>query len=186
MNFVKTVTARNCSDDNVHCLNVEGTIICDNQATADAFNKYFLSITDNIVSDRNMISINTGKNNNNPVNYLFQAYKHPFPKNKINYSTTKKIKEIIKSLKTKNTYGYDEISVKVVKASSLFISASLNYICNKILSTGTFLASLKYSEIIPLFKKGDKNNTYNYRPISLLPSFSKVFEKIIYVRLYYY
>jgi hypothetical protein len=83
---VKTVTARNCND-NIHCLNVEGTIIHDNHAIADTFNKYFSSITDNIISDRNMINSITGKNNNNPVNYLFQAYKHPFPMIKINYST---------------------------------------------------------------------------------------------------
>jgi hypothetical protein len=42
---------------------------------------------------------------------------------------------------------------------------------------------LKYSEIIPLFKNGDKTNMMNYRPISLLTSFSKVIEKVIFVRL---
>jgi hypothetical protein len=100
---VKTVTARNCSDDNIRCLNVEGTIIHDNQAIPDAFSKYFSSTTGNIISDRNMIKSNTGKNNNNHINYLFQAYKHPFPKIKINYSTTKQTELIIKSLKTENS-----------------------------------------------------------------------------------
>jgi hypothetical protein len=152
-NIVKTLTARNFSDDNIHCLNVPGTIIRDNQAIADTFNKYFSSITDNIISDRNMISSNTSKNSNNLVNYLFQVYKRPFHKVKINDSTTKEIAEIITSLKTKNSHGYDEISVEVLKASSPFISAPLNYVSNKILSTGTFRARLKYSEIIPSLKK---------------------------------
>jgi hypothetical protein len=104
-NIVKTLTARNCSDDNIRFLNVEGTIIHDNQDIADTFNKYFSSITDSIISDMNMVKINTGKNNNNPVNYFFRAYKHPFPKIKINYSTTKQAELIITFLKTKNSRG---------------------------------------------------------------------------------
>jgi Notch-like protein len=52
------------------------------------------------------------------------------------------------------------------------------------LSTGTFPSRLKYAEIKPIFKKGDKNKMVNFRPISLLTSFSKAFEKVIYTRLY--
>jgi hypothetical protein len=52
------------------------------------------------------------------------------------------------------------------------------------LSTGTFPDRLKYSEIKPIYKKGDKTQITNYRPISLLPAFSKIFEKVLYKRLY--
>jgi hypothetical protein len=47
-----------------------------------------------------------------------------------------------------------------------------------------FASRLKYSEINPVFKIGDKSDMSNYRPISLLTSFSKIFEKVIYKRLY--
>jgi hypothetical protein len=43
---------------------------------------------------------------------------------------------------------------------------------------------LKYAEVVPLFKKGDKKDMSNYRPVSLLTAFSKVFEKVINVRIY--
>ncbi len=48
------------------------------------------------------------------------------------------------------------------------------------LSTGVFHNRLKYSEVKSLFKKGDRTEMSNYRPISLLPSLSKIIEKIIY------
>jgi hypothetical protein len=52
------------------------------------------------------------------------------------------------------------------------------------LFSGNFPDRLKYAEVKPLFKNGEKNNPSNYRPISLLTSFSKIIEKIIYRRLY--
>jgi hypothetical protein len=94
------------------------------------------------------------------------------------------ITKIIKSLKNKDSHGYDEISVKILKASSPFNISPLTYMCNKMLFSGNFPDRLKYVEVKPLFKNGEKNNPSNYRPISLLTSFSKIFEKIIYKRLY--
>jgi Notch-like protein len=52
------------------------------------------------------------------------------------------------------------------------------------LFSGIFPTRLKFSEVKPIFEKGDKNDTSNYRPVSLLTSFSKIFEKVIYNRLY--
>ena len=52
--------------------------------------------------------------------------------------------------------------------------------------SGIFPDWLKFSEVQPLFKKGEKTEISNYRPISLLPSFSEIIEKIMYSRLYHY
>jgi hypothetical protein len=100
--------------------------------------------------------------------------------------TTYEIEKIIKELKNKNSCGYDEVTVKILKISSPFIISPLTYICNRMLTTGTFPDRLKFSEIIPIYKRGDKTLISNYRPISLLPVFSKIFEKIIYKSLYYH
>ena len=54
------------------------------------------------------------------------------------------------------------------------------------LYTGIFPNALKISKTIPLFKKGDASSMSNYRPISLLPTISKVFERVIYNQLYDY
>jgi hypothetical protein len=115
--------------------------------------------------------------------YLSQAFLTPFPEIKFEPMSTKETENIIKSLKPKNSNGYDEISVNILKISASAISSPLAYICNKSFSMGVFPTHLKYSEIIPLLKNGDKTSVMNYRPISLLTSFSKVIEKDIFVRL---
>jgi hypothetical protein len=56
-------------------------------------------------------------------------------------------------------------------------------LCNRVLFEGVFPDRLKYATIIPVFKKGDKQDLSNYRPISILTSFNKIFEKVIYSRL---
>jgi potassium voltage-gated channel Eag-related subfamily H protein 8 len=80
----------------------------------------------------------------------------------------------------KAVHGYDGITANLIEASAPFISSPLAYICNKSLSTGIFPSCLKYSEITPIHKKGDKTDMSNYRPISLLPTLSKILEKVIY------
>ena len=103
---------------------------------------------------------------------------------KLKNTTTGEIEKIITQLKHKNSCGYDEVTTKILKMVSPFIVSPLTHICNRMLSTGTFPDRLKYSEIKPIYKKGDKTQIANYRPISLLPVFSKIFEKVLYKRLY--
>jgi Notch-like protein len=115
---------------------------------------------------------------------MFQTFKWPFPNIKFNYTSTKKIEQIFKSIKTKHSHGYDEIPTKILKFSATFIKSSLTYMCNKSLSSGIFPTRLKFSLAKPAFENGDELNISNYRPISQLTAFSKVFEKVIYARLY--
>jgi len=96
------------------------------------------------------------------------------------------IEDITKLLKTKNSHGYDKISTNILKSSIYYISYPLTYICNKMLSSGVFPTRLKFAEVKPIFKKGVKKVTTNYRPISLLTSFSKIFEKVIYNRIFHH
>jgi hypothetical protein len=65
-----------------------------------------------------------------------------------------------------------------------YIISPFTYICNVSLAQGIFPDRLKYAVVEPIFKAGDKYEPINYRPISLLSSFSEVFEMLIYNRLY--
>jgi len=111
-------------------------------------------------------------------------FKLPCSNIRLLYTTPRKIKKIIKSLKLKNTRGYDEILMKILKVSTPLIPTPLTYICNKPISLSILLCWLKFSEINTIYKKGDRTDINNFRPISLLKSFSKILEKVIYTRLY--
>ena len=76
----------------------------------------------------------------------------------------------------KNSCGYDEISMKILKVNALFLSSPLCCTVNTSLNSGAFPTRFKYPIITPLHKKGDKNNVANYRPISILTSFLKFFK----------
>ena len=57
---------------------------------------------------------------------------------------------------------------------------------NACLSEGTYPDLLKIAEVVPIFKKGERTKMTNYRPISLLSQFNKIFEKLLYTRIYSY
>ena len=93
----------------------------------------------------------------------------------------------IDNLENKNSSGHDGISNKLLKSITYNeLCKPLTLIINQMLSSGVFTETFKNSKIIPLYKKGDSSLLSNYRPISLLPTISKIFERILYNQLYQY
>jgi hypothetical protein len=139
---------------------------------------FFVAIAENVKrqSENNLINDdNNSMDNHN--SFMEQAFNKPYPSMVCKFTTIKEIEQIIKSLKTKNSYGYDEISTKILKINGPFISSPINYICNKMLFWGVFPDRLKYAIIKPLHKNEDRCEVSKYRSISLLTSFSKIFER---------
>jgi len=184
--ILKTITNNKKNFNNILMMEIDGKITTHHQTIAEKFNNYYVSVADNITNSNPINNIVGDLNKINPLNYLYSAFKQSFTNIKKKNTTTDEIEKIIKELKCKKSCGYDKITTKSLKVSSLFIVSPLTHICNRMLSTGTFLDRLKFSEIKPIYKKGDKTLISNYRPISLLPIFSKIFEKITYKRLYYH
>src|SRR5215469_18643825 len=159
----------------------EGNIISDQTKIANLFNKCILL---NSAGTRQCIDNNVKLDIKNSIEFLNRQYEKPFPAIKWQFTSTQEIIKAIRTLKTTNTAGYDEISNRLLKLSAPFIASPLTYICNAVLKCGVFPDRLKYAFVKPVHKKGSKQDLSNYRPISLLPAFSKVLEKIIYVRLH--
>ncbi len=72
----------------------------------------------------------------------------------------------------------DDIDMMVVKRVIEGISKRLTYICNLSFQTSKFPNKMKIAKVIPLYKTGNKHHFTNYRPLSLLPQFSKILEKL--------
>lgn len=174
--ITRQLTGTKAKNDDGYQYNTHDNTSHDSQILPEYFNNHFLSTT--------------GKHHNIPLlNEKFSAYLNtidnvPYPNINYRYTSTKEIEQIISSLKPKNSHGYDEVCVNILKSSSPYISSPLCHICNKMLSTGMFPDRLKCAVVKPIFKNGEKSDASNYRPISLLPAFSKVLGKVIYVRLY--
>ena len=80
-------------------------------------------------------------------------------------------------------YGLYSCSTQILKCSSNVISNTLVEIINLSISTGVYPNKLKMAKIIPIFKTNDDTDPSNYKPISLLSNFNRIFEKLIFKRM---
>ena len=97
--------------------------------------------------------------------------------------TPDEIVEIASGIKNKHSSGIDELPTSIVKLAVPTIKTVLSYIINNSFCYGVFPDNLKIALIKPLYKKGNPESLNSYRPISLLPAFSKIFERAMCVRL---
>ena len=90
------------------------------------------------------------------------------------------------SLKDSKSPGFDEINYDIAKQNFKSLLVLLKYIFDLSLKSGIFPKKMKIARVTPVFKSGDTSLMTNYRPISVLPCFSKMLERIMYNSLYKY
>ena len=92
--------------------------------------------------------------------------------------------DAIKRLKPNKATGLDKISARLLKDSGQIIAPTLTSLFNRSLQTETFPSIWKKARVVPLHKKGDKQDPSNYRPISILPTLSKILERAVHTQFY--
>jgi hypothetical protein len=151
-----------------------GGPVSDNQAIANEFNKFFSSIGTKISNDVNPSS-------KKPEDFL-NLHNAPPPLELGPISHAEFI-NIINSLEPKPSCDIDGISNRLVKFLKFELAPPLLHIFNLSITNGKFPSKLKTSRTVPIFKSGDRLLCDNYRPISLLPTLSKILEKAVASRL---
>ena len=149
-----------------------GVLIYDDKGKAEAFNKFFTT------------SVQT-ENKDDPIPSDHNLLYYPkIPSLVINEVD---VYELLISLDTSKATGPDNISNALLKKCAISLAKPLCLIFNLSLKTGVFPKMWKSANVTPIFKnKGDRKNCDFYRPISLLPCVSKIFEKLIFNHIYEY
>ncbi len=152
--------------DSIDKINVDGIVITDKERIAKSFKKHFETCATKLANN----VTNSGECEiliNQKQEWGFKTVQE------------KEIIETIDSLLPKSSCGFDLLSNKMLKREKTKFSKLLLPLINETIIGKEFPEVLKTAKVIPIFKKGDKTNLNNYRPISLLPVLSKVVEKII-------
>jgi hypothetical protein len=144
----------------------------DSSQIADHFNKYFTNIGP-------LLDSKIPPTHTNPISYIKQKCIHNIF---LSPCSEHEIGKIIQNMKICSP-GYDNLPSLLLKENKIIFQQLLTHIVNLSLSQGIFPKELKIASIIPIFKAGIAGNVANYRPISLLTSISKIFERIFCTRL---
>ena len=138
----------------------------------NALNEHFVNIS-NIVEKTNYDErdfIHLGK-------YLHEKLRHNYFD--VQFITPFEVKCIIDRLDITKSTGLDGIGPNILKYCGDYITESIAHIINSSISQGIFPDALKEAYVIPIFKGGTREDPSNYRPISILPTISKIFERHI-------
>ena len=153
-----------------------GITFTDKNEIVEKLNEYFVNIG-------SQLAASIQPSNMHFSNYLKKNYMNSF----VFFPTSAvEVINIASALQNKQSFGFDGIPVNIMKSSICFIAEPIAVIINSSLDTGIFPDILKVARVCPIYKNGDKSDFQNYRPISVLPSFSKIFEKVVQTRLLSY
>ena len=142
---------------------------------ANEFNKYFADIGPSLAKNIPKPSI--------PFESFLKRVNTTLPSQSLSIN---ELKDAFFSLKTNKSPGADEINFNVIKHCFGELCGPLKYLFDLSLQSGVFPDLMKIAIVSPIFKTGDTADISNYRPISVLPCFSKILERVMYNRLYKY
>jgi hypothetical protein len=158
------------SSSTISSISFNDRTFTDPRAIAKRFNEFFTTAAINIVSELQPCEPTDRPPDSPPNNFSFSFSNDPV--------TLSEISDVIKSMEPKKTQDSDGLSVFLISKISQTLLSPLQHLISRSFLTGIVPKQLKIAKIIPIFKSGDAQSMDNYRPISLLNTFSKIYEKI--------
>ena len=183
--LINSLLGRNKNKTNVTELIVDNVSIFDDRSIAESMNEYFISIGTKLADKIDSNSVYQ----NDDLTYAIESLETDSFSTILFHFRTISVNSVAlrlsKLLASKST-GMDNIPAKVLKITANIIAPSLTYIFNISLESGIYVDDWKLAKVIPIYKSEDRKKCENYRPISILPVISKVFESEIFNQLYEY
>ena len=171
------------------------TILSNDTDVANSLNNFFQNTVKSLELNENKFLLTDTEDLDDPVDIAIKKFEtHPsilnikeniessmFSFNEVDLSD---IEMELKNLNSKKASTFKNITSKQLKQTADICSESLLNIWNdEIVKNNRFPSKLKYADITPIFKKGDASLEKNYRPVSVLPVVSKVFERIMHKQI---
>ena len=166
--LIKKLLSKNTNARNIISIITNNETVTDSAAIAECFNDYFSSIAQSL--DSNILQTDTSA-----FNYVTQNIQSTFFFTPV---TAQDIVPIISKLKNTSS-NVSNIPPRILKHVKEIIAGPIAEIVNRSMEQGVFPGSLKTANIVPIYKAGDAQFVSNYRPIAILPTMSKIFEKCI-------
>lgn len=167
--IIKNRTDSHKTFSQINAIDHDGKILNDPNQIANSLNNYFIDIS----NTKTQSAINTSSSK--PTRNSSSIFLNP--------CSETEVFQVITSLNNKKSVGYDEISTHILKLSAKVVSPILCHTINLSLFEGIFPDKLKFSVVKPLHKSKSTLDKNNYRPITLVPIISKMYEKIMQNRL---
>ena len=155
-------------------LEVNGNIISDPQEVAEAFNSHYLSVAKSIGANSKYAKCIENHPSYEVISKHVQD--NNIPEFNFHSVTLKDIDDIIDRLPTNKSPGYDSISGKCVKSVKHVVNVPIQCLVNRMFVESFFPDPLKPADVSPVYKKNNNLLAPNFRPVSVLITFSKIFE----------
>lgn len=175
-NVINSLINKKNTSKNISMIEINGTGISDPLRIVNEFNQFFSNIGQTIVTSVNNEYLNNiGKIHFNELHVKNSVF--------MNSTTQNEVNSVLMDLNVNSAAGSDGITVKDLLIIKDLIIPGLTNLINNTFKSGIFPEVLKTGKIVPIFKSGDTKILTNYRPITVIPTFSKLIECLIKTRI---
>jgi len=167
-------------------LREDNNVITDSSEIANIFNDYFKAATEGIGFAENNDGLSVDeiwskyRDHDSIINILGKATTNDFTFVQV---STSAILKLLSNINPNKSVGYDKFPPKLLREAKEEFAPYMRYLVNCSLENCSFPNDLKKAEISPVFKKTNRLDKTKYRPVSILPCFSKIYEKVIDMQL---
>ena len=171
---LREMTTTKTSNFTINQMTHNGITSQNQKEIANMYNEYITNLS-KFLANKDTLPLNT----NLLSSYVNSKIPTNQPEFNLDFIQEDEVLKLLLMLNVNKSSGTDTLGPRIIRLSAPIIYKALTYLINLSIKTSVFPDKLKEAKITPIHKKGDKSELCNYRPISILPTLSKIFEKHI-------